>query len=110
MPETTSKETPDNDNRSEAELIGRIIQSEQKLTEYFTTVIIKSVTEQLEKRAMMRLRVVGVVVVSLLTVAIPGVMSWVRGTIVEQTETAMDTQFAHASENLEMRFTDFLAK
>ena len=44
---------------SEAELIGRIIQSEQKLSEYFTTIITKSVTEQIERRNLARLRQIG---------------------------------------------------
>ncbi len=38
--------------RDEAELIGRVIQSEQKLTGYFTTIITKSVTDQLNKLAL----------------------------------------------------------
>jgi hypothetical protein len=46
---------------SEAELIGRIIQSEQKLSEYFTTIITKSVTEQIERRNMARLRMFGII-------------------------------------------------
>ena len=41
-------------NKSEAELIGRIIQSEQKLSDYFTTMIVKSVTDQLERRNVAR--------------------------------------------------------
>ena len=94
--------------RDEAELIGRIIQSEQKLSEYFTTIITKGVTDQLERRNMVRLRIIGIVGVSLLTVAIPGVMSWVRGTIVEQTENAMTSQFELATTNLEQRFETFL--
>ena len=111
MSETTPNDPkigPAEQSRGEAELIGRIIQSEQKLTDYFTTIIIKNVTDQLERRAMMRLRIIGLVVASLLTVAIPGVMSWVRGAIVEQTETAMDTQFEQATADLERRFTEFL--
>ena len=112
MPNTTSAdapaEPPSDRTRAEAELIGRVIQSEQKLTDYFTTIIKESVTDQLDRRAMLRLRVIGVVVVSLLTVAIPGGLSWVRGTIVEQTDTAMDAQFELATANLESRFTEFL--
>ena len=111
MNESTSNTPPPplaDDSKAEAELIGRIIQSEQKLTEYFTTIITNSVTEKLDQRAVLRLRMIGVVGVTLLAVAVPGVASWVRGTIVEQTETAMDTQFESASQQLEARFTDFL--
>ena len=111
MPETTPndpKNVSAEQSKEEAELIGRIIQSEQKLTDYFTTIIINRVTDQLDRRAMLRLRVFGVIVVSLLTVAIPGVMYWVRGAIIDQTETAMDTQFEQATADLEGRFTEFL--
>ena len=97
-------------SKNEAELIGRIIQSEQKLSDYFTTIITKSVTDQLERRSMMRLRVIGVVVAALLTVAIPGTMSWVRGTIVDQTENAMTVQFGQATTELEAQFAAFLAQ
>jgi hypothetical protein len=53
---------------SEAELIGRIIQSEQKLSEYFTTIITKSVTEQIERRNMARLRMFGIISVVVRTI------------------------------------------
>ena len=72
MSESTSSDNPapgTDQARQEAELIGRIIQSEQKLSDYFTTIITKSVTDQLERRSVMRLRLIGVVVVSLLTVS-----------------------------------------
>ena len=107
MNSESSSETP-SARRDEAELIGRIIQSEQKLTDYFTTVITKSVTDQLDQRNMLRLRVIGLVVVALMTVAIPGTMSWVRGTIREQTQVAMTTGFEQATAQIESRFTTFL--
>jgi len=91
---------------SEAELIGRIIQSEQKLSEYFTTIITKSVTEQIERRNMARLRLFGVVSVILVSVLIPAITLWIRGTIISQTETAIQDQFSVAVEQLEVRFTD----
>jgi hypothetical protein len=99
-----------NARRDEAELIGRIIQSEQKLTDYFTTIITKSVTDQLEKRHLIRLRITGMMVALLLTVAIPGVMSWVRGTIKDQTETVMTVKFESSTAEIERRFTEFLEK
>jgi hypothetical protein len=107
MADETSDETT-SARRDEAELIGRIIQSEQKLSDYFTTIITKSVTDHLERRNMMRLRVIGVVAAALLTVAIPGILAWVRGTISEQTENAMAVQFEVATAGIEARFTDFL--
>lgn len=91
---------------SEAELIGRNIQSEQKLSEYFTTIITKSVTEQIERRNMARLRLFGVVSVILVSVLIPAITLWIRGTIISQTETAIQDQFSVAVEQLEVRFTD----
>ena len=94
--------------RDEAELIGRIIQSEQKLSDYFTTIITKAVTDQLDRRQMMRLRIIGAVAVALITVAIPGMMAWVRGTIVEQTENAMVVEFESATADIEARFISFL--
>ena len=51
-----------------------------------------------------------VVVAALLTVAIPGTMSWVRGTIVDQTENAMTVQFGQATTELEAQFAAFLAQ
>ena len=66
-----AKERSAEQNKSEAELIGRIIQSEQKLSDYFTTMIVKSVTDQLERRNVARLRLIGLVVASLLAVAVP---------------------------------------
>ena len=71
---STPTDAPDT-GRAEAELIGRVIQSEQKLSDYFTTIITKSVTDQLDRRQMYRLRVIGVVVATLLTVAIPGTIA-----------------------------------
>ena len=62
MSETTPndpKNVSAEQSKAEAELIGRIIQSEQKLTDYFTTIIINRVTDQLDRRAMLRLRVFG---------------------------------------------------
>jgi hypothetical protein len=79
MSESTSSDNPapgTDQARQEAELIGRIIQSEQKLSDYFTT--------------------------------IPGMLSWVRGTIAEQTEHALGAQFDLATTQLEARFEDFL--
>ena len=89
---------------SEAELIGRIIQSEQKLTEYFTTIITKSVTEQIERRNMTRLRVFGVISVVVVGLMIPAITLWVRGTITSQTEGAIQGQLSGAIDQLEMRF------
>ena len=89
---------------SEAELIGRIIQSEQKLTEYFTTIITKSVTEQIERRNMARLRVFGIVSVVVVSLMIPAITIWVRGTITSKTEEAIQDQFSNAIEQLEARF------
>ena len=63
---------------SEAELIGRIIQSEQKLSEYFTTIITKSVTEQIERRNLARLRLIGVVSVVVVSLLIPAITLWDR--------------------------------
>ncbi len=91
---------------NEAELIGRIIQSEQKLSEYFTTIITKSVTEQIERRNLARLRLFGVVSVILISVIIPAVTLWIRGAITSQTETAIQTQFSEALEQMEVRFGD----
>jgi hypothetical protein len=107
MANETSNEIGDS-QREEAELIGRIIQSEQKLTDYFTTIIAKSVTDQLDRRNMMRLRVIGMVLVLLMTVAIPGIMSWVRGTIRTQTDAAMSVQFEEVTTQIEARFGTFL--
>jgi hypothetical protein len=107
MADEKSGETSDA-RRDEAELIGRIIQSEQKLTDYFTTIITKSVTDQLDRRNMLRLRVIGLVVVALMTVAIPGTMSWVRGTIAEQTANVMTEQFEQSTAATEARFLAFL--
>ena len=91
---------------SEAELIGRIIQSEQKLSEYFTTIITKSVTEQIERRNLARLRLIGVVSVVVVSLLIPAITLWVRGTITSQTEVAIQGQFSDAIEQLEARFGD----
>jgi len=91
---------------SEAELIGRIIQSEQKLSEYFTTIITKSVTEQIERRNLARLRLIGVVSVVVVSLLIPAITLWVRGTITSQTEVAIQDQFSDAIEQLEVRFGD----
>ncbi|MGB5329606.1 MAG: hypothetical protein WBO58_15415, partial [Gammaproteobacteria bacterium] len=91
---------------SEAELIGRIIQSEQKLSDYFTTIITKSVTEQMERRNLTRLRVIGVVSVVVVGLLIPAITLWVRGTITSQTEVAIQDQFSDAIEQLEVRFGD----
>ena len=91
---------------SEAELIGRIIQSEQKLSEYFTTIITKSVTEQIERRNMARLRLFGIISVVVVSLMIPAITLWVRGTIVSQTEVAIQDQFSRAIEQLEARFGD----
>jgi hypothetical protein len=91
---------------SEAELIGRIIQSEQKLTEYFTTIITKSVTEQIERRNMARLRMFGIISVVLVGLMIPAITVWVRATITSQTEVAIQGQFSGAIEQLELRFVD----
>ena len=107
MASETSNETGDT-QRDEAELIGRIIQSEQKLTDYFTTIITNSVTDQLDRRNMMRIRVTGLVLVLLMTVAIPGIMSWVRGNIREQTDAAMSVQFDQVTAQIEARFVSFL--
>jgi hypothetical protein len=95
---------------NEAELIGRIIQSEQKLTEYFTTIITKSVTEQIERRNLARLRLVGVVSVVLVSVIIPAVTLWIRGTINSQTEVAIQSHFSEAIEQLDTRFADQTAR
>jgi len=89
---------------SEAELIGRIIQSEQKLTEYFTTIITKSVTEQIERRNMARLRVFGIVSVVVVSLMIPAITIWVRGTITSKTEEAIQDQFSDTIEQLDARF------
>lgn len=89
---------------NEAELIGRIIQSEQKLSEYFTTIITKSVTEQIERRNMARLRLFGIVSVILVSVIIPAVTIWISGTITTQTEAAIQEQFSEAIEQLDARF------
>ena len=91
---------------SEAELIGRIIQSEQKLSEYFTTIITKSVTEQIERRNMARLRMFGIISVVVVSLMIPAITLWVRATITSQTEVAIQGQFSGAIEQLEMRFVD----
>ena len=91
---------------SEAELIGRIIQSEQKLSEYFTTIITKSVTEQIERRNLARLRLFGVVSLVLISLMIPAITLWVRGTITNQTEVAIQDQFNDATKQLEVRFGD----
>lgn len=91
---------------NDAELIGRIIQSEQKLTEYFTTIITKSVTEQIERRNLARLRLIGVVSVVLVSVIIPAVTLWIKGTINSQTEVAIQSQFSEAIEQLDARFAD----
>ena len=91
---------------SEAELIGRIIQSEQKLSEYFTTIITKSVTEQIERRNMARLRLFGIISVVVVSLMLPAITLWVRGTIVSQTEVAIQDQFSRAIEQLEARFGD----
>ena len=91
---------------SEAELIGRIIQSEQKLTEYFTTIITKSVTEQIERRNMARLRMFGIISVVVVSMMVPAITLWVRATITSQTEGAIQGQFSGAIDQLEMRFAD----
>jgi len=91
---------------SEAELIGRIIQSEQKLTEYFTTIITKSVTEQIERRNMARLRMFGIISVVVVSLMIPAITLWVRATITNQTEAAIQDQFSDAIAQLEVRFGD----
>jgi len=95
---------------SEAELIGRIIQSEQKLSEYFTTIITKSVTEQIERRNMARLRMFGIISVILVGLMIPAITLWVRATITNQTEVAIQGQFSDAIERLELRFGDQTGK
>jgi len=104
--EDNQKTRQEGGTNSEAELIGRVIQSEQKLSEYFTTIITKSVTEQIERRNMARLRLFGVVSVILVSVLIPAITLWIRGTIINQTETAIQDQFSVAVEQLEVRFTD----
>ena len=89
MSETENRqhgEGPIEERRAEAELIGRIIQSEQKLTDYFTTVITRSVTEQLDSRNALRLRVAGMVSLALITLAIPALMSWIGNSIERQTD------------------------
>jgi hypothetical protein len=91
---------------SEAELIGRIIQSEQKLSEYFTTIITKSVTEQIERRNMARLRMFGIISVIVVSLMIPAITLWVRATITNQTEVTVQDQFSAAIEQLEVRFGD----
>jgi len=91
---------------SDAELIGRIIQSEQKLTEYFTTIITKSVTEQIERRNMTRLRMFGIISVVVVSLMVPAITLWVRATITSQTEVAIQGQFSGAIEQLEVRFGD----
>ena len=91
---------------SEAELIGRIIQSEQKLTEYFTTIITKSVTEQIERRNMARLRMFGIISVVVVSLMFPAITLWVRATITNQTEVAIQDQFSDAITQLEGRFGD----
>ena len=91
---------------SEAELIGRIIQSEQKLSEYFTNIITKSVTEQIERRNLARLRLTGIVSVVVVSLLIPAITIWVRGTITSQTEVAIQDQFSNATKQLEVRFGD----
>ena len=96
--------------RREAELIGRVIQSEQRLSDYFTTIITKAVTDQLERRSALRLRVFGIIGVSLLTVAIPGIMAWVDGAIVRRTDEAMSIQFQTATADLERGFEEFLLR
>ena len=103
--EDQKAEKPDNVG-SEAELIGRIIQSEQKLSEYFTTIITKSVTEQIERRNMARLRMFGIISVVVVSLMIPAITLWVRATITSQTEVAIQGQFSNAIEQLEMRFGD----
>ena len=107
MANETPNETIDA-RRDEAELIGRIIQSEQKLTDYFTTTISKSVTDQLDRRNMMRIRIAGMVLILIMAVAIPGIISWVQGTIKQQTNAAMSVQFDQATEQIEARFGAFL--
>lgn len=91
---------------NEAELIGRIIQSEQKLSEYFTTIITKSVTEQIERRNLARLRLIGVVSVVLVSVIIPAVTLWIKGTINSQTQVAIEEHFSEAIEGLDTRFSE----
>ena len=111
MPDTTRRDTQERgaeESGSEAELIGRIIQSEQKLTDYFTNIITKSVTDQLERRNTYRLRLIGVISVALITLAVPTAVTWVGGTIADQTENAMAGQFEEATASLEARFVDFL--
>ncbi len=111
MPDTTPRDTQERDveeSGSEAELIGRIIQSEQKLTDYFTNIITKSVTDQLERRNVYRLRLIGVISVVIITLAVPIAVTWVSGTIADQTENAMAGQFEEATASLEARFGDFL--
>jgi hypothetical protein len=90
----------------EADLIGRIIQSEQKLSEYFTTIITKSVTEQIERRNMARLRMFGIISVVVVSLMVPAITLWVRATIVSQTEVAAQDQFSNTIEQLEARFND----
>lgn len=94
--------------QSEAELIGRIIQSEQKLSDYFTTIITKSVTDQLERRNTARLRLIGMVSLVLVSVIIPAVTLWIRGAIETQADAAIEERFRGEVVRLEANFQGFL--
>jgi len=110
MSDSNPSSSESRDSRAEAELIGRIIQSEQKLSDYFTTIITKSVTDQMEVRNLFRLKLFGLVLVIFMTVAIPGIATWIRGSIEGQTKVALDSKFNDATERLEQQFQIFLDK
>ena len=97
----------------DTERIGRIIQSEQSLSDYFTTIIAKSVTEQIEKRTAIRLRLYGLVALGLISIVIPSAGFWIGGMIDTKTgaaiDTAIDKKFEESKSELKVA-TDELRK
>ena len=93
----------------EAEVIARMINSEQRVTDYFITVITRAVADDINQKNNFRVRVVGIVAAVILTFVFPAVWVTVQKAIDAQAEKVVNTRINTLIDDMEGQLQASLA-